>query len=295
MGEDLRPENRAEDLAQVRGSDRQHRSRFEGLKLGRGAAAERPQQDRTAEKGPQMDPDHPQQSEKQRHGMFDGLKLNAASAAREQPEREGSARLAPAQAKPGQERQADRLRPMSGFEQSVGRFTRAWDAVERQDRQGLPVLEGQKAELQQAGQQLDQQRLGASRLMISAMQYDPQTDRAIHELSGRDRVGQLVQGMDRERALQADPNVRADRLIKIWQELQGERQALRGRQHDEARGKVEGQMRTVAGSIERDPQVESIMRSHAQELGIGSLQRDRSITLQMEQQLTRGRSLGIER
>ncbi|MGB3389486.1 MAG: TraA, partial [Pseudaminobacter sp.] len=72
-------------------------------------------------------------------------------------------------------------------------------------------------------------------------------------------------------------------------------QQLRGWQHDEARGKVEGQMQGLAKSLERDPQVESLLRNRTQELGIGSLQRDRSITMQMEQQLTRGRSLGLER
>ena len=291
------------DFAQDRADDRQQgqrRNPFVGLKLGRGAAPERPQQDRADEKGPQADPDRSQKAEKQRRSMFDGLKLNAgrgpsqergeASQMQHRPEREGSLRPAPAQDRP-----AERLRPLSGFEQSVDRVARAWSAIERQDRQGLPVLEGQKAELQQAGQQLDQQRPGASRLMVSAMQYDPQTDRAMQELSGRERVGQLVQGMDRERALQADPNVRADRLIHRWQELQGERKELAGWQHDEARGKVEGQMRQVAGMIERDPQVESIVRNRSQELGIRSPQRDRSITMQMEQQLTRGRSQGLER
>ncbi|OQM74096.1 Ti-type conjugative transfer relaxase TraA [Manganibacter manganicus] len=300
-GEDLRADPR-KDPAQERDDDRQQRQRrnpFEGLKLGRGAAAERPQQDRADEKGPQIDQKGPEQAERQvtrkmGRGMFDRLKLNA-SVARERPEREARARLAPAQAKLGQKRQADRLRPMSGFEQSVDRFARAWSAAERQDRQGLPVLEGQKAEMQQAGQQLDHHRPGTSRLMVSAMRHDPETARTMTELSGRERVGQLVVGMDRERAMQADPNVRADRLINRWQELQGERKALRGWQHDEARGKVEGQMRKVAGMIERDPQVESIVRNRAQELGIDSLQRDRSITMQMEQQLTRGRSLGLER
>ena len=291
VGEDLHPENRTVDLAQDRGDDRQQRSRFAGLKLGRGVAAAQPQQDRDGKKGPQVDPDRPQQTEKPRRGMFDGLKLNGGRGGFPGAQRGIGGCVAGA----GQDRQADRLRPMSGFEQSVDRLARAWSAVERQDRQGLPVLEGQKAELQQAGQQLDQQRPGASQLMVSAMQYDPQTERAMHELSGRQRVGQLVAGMDRERALQADPNVRADRLINTWQELQSERQALRGWQHDEARGQVEGQMRKVAGSIERDPQVESIVRSRAQELGIASLQRDQKITQQMEQQLTRGRDLGLER
>jgi hypothetical protein len=101
--------------------------------------------------------------------------------------------------------------------------------------------------------------------------------------------------MDRERAALADPNVRADRLIGHWQVLDRERQALRGWRHDEARGKVEGQMRQVASAIEHDPQVEAIVRTRAKELGIASPQRDRSIALQMERELTRVRGIGLKR
>lgn len=292
--EDLQPKNHAKDLTEQPGEDRQQlqrRNPFAGLKLGRGVADERPQQGHAADKGPQVDPDRPQQAEKPRRGMFDGLKLNVGRGASQ----ERGAASRDARPAPAQDRQADRLRPLSGFEQSIDRFARALNAVELQDRQGLPVLEGQKKAMQQAYQQLDQQRPGASHLIASAMQHDPQTERAMYELSGRERVGQLIAGMDRERALQADPNVRADRLIKTWQELQGERQELRGWQNDEARGKVEGEMRKVAGSIERDPQVESIVRNRAQELGINQVQRDQKITQQMEQQLDRGRDLGLER
>jgi hypothetical protein len=49
--------------------------------------------------------------------------------------------------------------------------------------------------------------------------------------------------------MQADPNVRADRFVERWQELQGQRQQLRGWQHDEARGKVEGQMQGLPRAL----------------------------------------------
>src|SRR5690606_34300039 len=121
---------------------------------------------------------------------FGGLKLNAGRGASQ----ERSDASADARSAPEQEWQVNRLRPMSGFEQSVDRFAHALNAVERQDRQGLPVLEGQKKEWHQASLGLDQQRPGASDLMVSAMQHDPQTERAMYEFSGRERVGQLVAG-----------------------------------------------------------------------------------------------------
>jgi Ti-type conjugative transfer relaxase TraA len=293
-GEDPRQVSRAEDLAQAHtqqpGDDRQQRQRrnpFEGLKLGRGAATEGPQQDRA-----EPAQERPERAEKPRRGMFDGLRLNAASAGQEQPERGEREREAPAP-----DRQTERLRRPSDMERAIDRYARAYDAAERNHREGLPILETQKQELRQAGQQLDQARPGASALMVSALQHDPETRRAMTELSGRERVGQLSAGMDRERAALADPNVRAERFVNRWQELQGQRQELRGWQHDEARGKVETQMRGMAKGLERDPQVESILRNRKQDLGINHGRQSESLARDMEQSLTRGRSqsMGMER
>ncbi|KAB2674582.1 TraA [Brucella tritici] len=133
--------------------------------------------------------------------------------------------------------------------------------------------------------------------MRSAMQYDPKTAEAMTQLSGRERVGQLVAGMDRERALQADPNVRADRFIERWNELRSERQQLRGWQNDETRGKVEVQMRDMSQSLERDPQLESTLRNRAQEMGITHIGREQTMARVMERQVSQSRSqsLGLER
>ena len=302
-GEDPRHVSRAEDLAQDRiqehGGDRQQRQRrnpFEGLKLGRGAAAERPQPDHA-----KPAQERPERVERQKRGMFDGLKLNATRGASQErgevsaearPERKRSARLASAP-----DRQTDRLRRPSDMERAVDRYARAFEAADKNLRQDLPILEAQKQELRRAGQQLDQARPGTSALIVSALRHDPETRAAMTELSGRERTGQLIAGMDRERAALADPNVRADRFVNRWQELQGERQQFRGRSQDEARGKVEGQMRGMAKSLERDPQVESILRNRSQDLGIGHVRQSESLARNMEQSLTRGRSqgLGMER
>jgi len=261
LGEDLRADPRA-DLAQDRGDDRQQR---------------------------------PQVAEKQRRGMFDGLRLNAGRGASqelgERPEREGSFRPAPAQ-----DRLAERLRPQSPLEQAVDRYARAYESAHRQRCDGLPVLDAQRRDLSEAGQQLDLARPGARDLMRSALEYDPDMRRSLTELSGRERVGQVIGRLDYERAMQADPNVRADRFIERWQELEGQRQQLRGWQHDAARGKVEGQMQELAKSLERDPQVDSILRNRRQEIGIGQhMRQSEGISHELQQSLTRGRSIGLER
>ncbi len=291
LAQDLRADPR-EDLA---GDRQQRRSRFEGLKLSQSAAADwSAAQDRD-----ELAQERPQTTEKQRRGMFDGLQINAGRGAdrhasqerADGPEREGSLRRAPAK-----DRLAERLRPQSEFEQAVDRYARAYESAHRQHREGLPILDAQRQDLQQAGKQLDQARPGARELMRSALRYDPDMGRSMTELSGRQRIGQVIERLDHERAMQADPNVRADRFVERWQELQGQRQQLRGWQHDEARGKVEGQMQGLAKSLERDPQVESVLRNRRQELGIGQqMRQSEGVSRELEQSLTRGRSLGLER
>ncbi|NRF07315.1 Ti-type conjugative transfer relaxase TraA [Agrobacterium pusense] len=295
LGQDLRA-NPREDLA---GDRQQRRNPFEGLKLGRGAAAESREPDRAGEDGPQIDQKRPQQAEKQRRGMFAGLKLNARPAPSqertERPEREGSLRPAPAQ-----DRLAERARGQSPLEAAVDRYSRAYESVVQHRRGGLPVLDMQRQEMRDAGQQLDQVQGGMKDLMRSTLQHDPATARAMTELSGRERVAQVIDGMKRENAALQDPNVRAERFVERWQELQGQRRELRGWQHDDARAKVESQMSSLAKSLERDPQAESLVRNRSRELGIGQeLRREQSIARALQDEMTRGhrhsRGIGMER
>ncbi|MEW4462538.1 Ti-type conjugative transfer relaxase TraA [Roseibium algicola] len=241
-------------------------------------------------------------AEKQRGGMFAGLKLNARpqpsqergepSRTVQRPEREGNLRPAPAQDRPDTDRLAERARRQSPLEAAVDRYSRAYQSIDQHRRDGLPVLDMQRQEIRAAGQKLDQVQNGMKDLMRSTLQHDPATVRAMTELSGRERVAQVIDGMKRENAALQDPNIRAERFVNRWQELQGQRQELRGWQHDDARAKVEGQMNSMAHSLERDPQVDSILRNRRQELGIGQQQRrGQSIAHELQEEMTRGQRL----
>ena len=284
LAQDLRADPRA-DLGKDLAADRQQQRR---------SAAERPELARGGNNGPQIDQKRPQQAEKQRRGMFDGLKLKASrtpSSPEQRPEREGSLRPAPAQ-----DRLTERARPLSALETAVDRYARAYKSAHQHMREGLPILDMQRQDMREAGQQLDQARPGTHDLMRSALQYNPQIERSMTELSGRERVAQVMDGLKREQSAQQDPNIRAERFVERWQDLKAQRHELRGWQHDQARGKVEGQMQGLAKSLERDPQVESILRNRRQELGIGQqIRQNESISRELEQSITRGRTLGLGR
>ncbi|MFG1366002.1 Ti-type conjugative transfer relaxase TraA [Xanthobacter versatilis] len=278
LAQDLRADPRA-DLGKDLAAD--------GQQQRRGAA----ELDRAGDNGQQLDQKRPQQAEKQRGGMFAGLKLNARPAPSqgrgERPEREGSLRPAPAP-----DRLAERARRQSPLEQAVDRYARAYQSIDQHRREGLPVLDMQRQEMRDAGQQLDQVRDGMKDLLRSTLQHDPATARAMTELSGRERVAHVIDGMKRENAALQDPNVRAERFVNRWQELDGQRQKLRGWQHDEARGKVESQMSGLAKSLERDPQAESIVRNRSRELGIKQeLRQGQSIGRELQDEMARGQRL----
>ena len=183
------------------------------------------------------------------------------------------------------------------FEQAVYQYARALSAAAKQINQGLPLLEVQKQGMHRAGEQLEQARPGSSDLICSALQHDPRTKDAMAERVGRDRVDQLVAGMEREQAAQADPHVRAERFVQQWQSLQAERQELRGWSNEEARSKVESQMRTMAKGLERDTQADAALRNRAQELGIRYLRQDQTLVREMEREVSRSRdrNRGMER
>ncbi len=228
-----------------------------------------------------------------KRSMFDGLKLGTGRAPAERVMQKEASRDAPAHS-PGREMvMPPAYREREVLTRAVDRYARARNDVARMREQDLPVLEVQKVALREARVALDAARPGAVRELHGALEHDAGARRAMRELQGRERAVQLVIGMERERAVLADPEVRTERFVRRWQKLQEQRHELRGWRHDEARGKVESQMRAMVKSLERDPQVESLLRGRRHELGLGYFGRQSAgIAHELEQSLTPGRSQG---
>jgi hypothetical protein len=211
------------------------------------AMRERPTQERAA--------DRQAEQPVQKRGMFDGLNLGRGRPEAERPTWDRPPRE-PAQ------READ------GFSRAVDRYARAWTDAERMQEQNLPVLEHQKVALRDAGGALDAARPGAPRDLLTAIEHEPAIHQAMTGMQGRERAAQLVAGIQHEDRVRQDPNLKAERLVKVWNGLEAQQERLSGRDQAEARGKVEGRMKELAGELKRDPQLESLMRSRSKELGI---------------------------
>ena len=224
-----------------------------------------------------------------KRGMFDGLKLSTG-----RPSAEAGLGVGAAQV---------RADPAARLEQAVDRYARAWSDIRLMRAENLPVLDSQKQALRDAGVALDEIRPGAVRDLRAALAYEPAIQRAMTELQGRERATRLVAGIKHEERVHREPELYAARLVKVCHRLEVRHERLSGWEQAEARGKVAAELKSIAGALKRDPQLESVMRAQAKTLGItpGSwlgrvLQAptvERAIGQSIGCDLERGRDLGM--
>ena len=215
-----------------------------------------------------------------KRGMFDGLKL---------PQRTPTpAKEAPARADQGH---------THDFRRAVERASRSAEAVLQARASGGPVLEHQKVALARAAQALDQARPGASQDMAAAMRRDP----GLLRDAAAGRSGPMIEAMAQEARVRADPALRADRFVERWQQLSQDRDRLYRAGDMTGREKAGKEMAGMAKSLERDPQVESILRGRTRELGLEmGMERGRDIGRgdlgrQLTQEIGIGRDRGMSR
>ena len=220
-------------------------------------------------------------------GIFDGLRLSLPGQQRDQdmfagfrpPERAGQqTQSAPSHA--------------TGQRRAVERYARAVNEVARMRDRGLPVLPHQHDALNRAGEALDAIRPHASTDLQNALQRQPDL---IHEAAeGRGQAA--VRAMNKEAELRADPFKRADRFVEGWQKLRQAHEDLR-RDGDLRGAKRVGQeLAGMAKSLERDAQMESLLRGRRHELGIGTnMGRDVAHDLAASVPIDRARDLGMSR
>lgn len=220
-------------------------------------------------------------------GIFDGLRLSLPGQQREQGMFAG---FLPPDRKNEQMQAA--LSHTSGQRRAVERYARAVNEIDRMRDRGLPVLPHQRDALNRAGEALDAIRSHASTDLANALQRQPEL---IHEAAeGRGQAA--VRAMNKEAEMRADPFKRADRFVEGWQQLRQAHEDLR-RDGDLRGAKRAGQaLAGMAKSLERDAQVESLLRGRGRELGINfdpgrSVVRDLAASVPFDH----GKNLGMSR
>jgi len=251
---------------------------FDGLRLPIPGQAT-PGQDRAASPAP----------ERQR-GMFDGLDLGRASPTVERGTFANFRPPAPMRdSVEAAKAEREKIRQLA-----VERHARAVAAIWKMQDKDLPVLPHQRAELDKAREALGATAKHAVRDMEQAYRRNP--DLVADAAGGR--TAQAIRAMQLEAEVRSDPDKRADRFVENWQKLHGQYRSAHARGDHDGVGRARGDMGALAKSLERDAQVESILRGRKQELGIAfdtgrKLSHDLAGSVGVE--MARGRSLGMSR
>ncbi|MBY8826581.1 Ti-type conjugative transfer relaxase TraA [Hephaestia mangrovi] len=202
-----------------------------------------------------------------RRGMFDSLELGAVPKA-ERGIPSTSLRGAFADFRPPAPVADPARTAQAGREQvrrlAVERHARAVADIWKMEDKGLPVLPHQRAELDKARETMNATARHAAKDMEQAYHRNPSL---VAEASAG-RVRQAMRAMQLEAEIRADPDKRADRFVESWRKLHQRRQELQRDGDFRGAGEVSEQMAGMAKSLERDAQVESILRNRKQQLGI---------------------------
>ncbi|MDE2110250.1 MAG: Ti-type conjugative transfer relaxase TraA [Alphaproteobacteria bacterium] len=209
-------------------------------------------------------------------GMFDGLRL-------------------PAEGEQGPERKVEEdpeeaLR--KARTKALVRHARAVDAIFEMQEQGGRASPEQVKELQESRAAFEDVRPHGSHDAEAAYKKNPE----LAQEAATGRVNRAIRALQLETEIRTDPARRADRFVDDWRKL------ARASERQYQAGDMSGYKATrsamgdMAKSLERDPQLESILEGRKRDLGIGidsgrSLGRELAFTHGID--LGRGRGIGF--
>ncbi len=171
---------------------------------------------------------------------------------------------------------------------AIRRYGRARADIDRMCEKRLPVLPEQEHAFEKARAALDAVRPHMAADMEGALAHDPSLIQ--DTISGRtDRV---IRALQAEGEIRTNPALRADRFVAEWQGLSTARSRMERADNWPGVEATRSNMAAMAKSLERDPQMESILRNRKVELGL-EMSTGRSIGADLMDHLGLGRGRGL--
>ncbi|MFD2252105.1 Ti-type conjugative transfer relaxase TraA [Pseudochelatococcus lubricantis] len=171
------------------------------------------------------------------------------------------------------------------------RHARAVDAIFKAQEQGNAASHEQVRELHEARSEFNALRPDGARDAEAVYKRNPEL--AADAASGDpNRAAPARRALQAETEMHTDPQRRADRFVERWQKL--DHSSQRQYQAGDMSGykATRAEMGNIAKSLERDPQVESILAGRKKDLGIG-IESGRSLGQQLA--FNHGIDLGVGR
>jgi len=182
------------------------------------------------------------------------------------------------------------VRVAPSLDRAVVRFARATAEIVNVQRQGLSENPSQRVAFDAARHELDAVRPNAARDLRTAFVRDMQLVDDAAAGNTRGAIG----AMDWERRYRTEPQFRANHFVRAWRQL-GDRHELFERRGDEAAARrIAAAMTGLAKTLERDPQVESLLRNRSKELGVPPFI-EKPLSQALPDWIGWGRGRGLER
>jgi hypothetical protein len=154
--------------------------------------------------------------------------------------------------------------PRKARTKALVRHARAVDAIFDMQERGGKASPAQVKELQEARKVFEEVRPYGSHDAEAAYKENPEL---VREAAGG-RVNRAIRALQLETELRADPGLRADRFVERWQKLDHASQRQYQAGDMSAYKATRSAMGDMAKSLERDPQMESLLANRKRELGI---------------------------
>lgn len=185
-------------------------------------------------------------------------------------------------------RTPETARQASPLEVAVRGYGRAVQDVLKIQEQGLRPIGLQQQALRTAAKNLDYQREHGARDLHAAFAKEP----ALVDETGKGQTRRAIQAMMAESEIRIAADLRVDHFVNEWQTQT--RQLIRMQKMGNLRGEEQALERIghLANRLQRDPQLESLLRNRSRELGFGSLEK-RSLSQEIQGWLDRSRSRGL--
>lgn len=153
---------------------------------------------------------------------------------------------------------------------------------------GAAYTDGQRRELSASRAALDTLRPNGRADLERALAKDP----SLIEEAAKGRTAATIRAMQMETELRIAGEARADKFVQQWQTLDRQRRAWLRRDETAFANAVGDRMVSMAKSLERDPQLESILRNRRAQLGLPEAD-GHGIGRSLAEMIGRGRSRGL--
>jgi len=185
-------------------------------------------------------------------------------------------------------RTLEALAPRNPLDQAVETFGRAAQDVAKMRQQGYQPLRHQADVMERAQRGLNAALEHGSADFAEAIRKDP----SLMSEAAAGRTQRAIQAMAAEAEIRVDVHGRADRFVSEWQSNARQLRYLQ-REGDYARmDSVRDRLDGMAKSLQRDAQLESLLRDRRAELGLDALSK-KTLSHDLAQYLRPSRGLGI--